>query len=131
MVENLKRNCSQDKFADYIDTLLRIFRNIRTNLIQEQYRTLKKSKPKIAELISVNEIAQILSYGGFENSKDVIVMNNISIGRIDDVLESLSKFDDSNKFDPFKSQITNLSGNKQIEGESSVVFNDKLEQLEK
>ena len=38
-------------------------------------------------------------------------MKNVVIGRIDDCLESLSKFDQKTKFDPFKSQITNISGN--------------------
>lgn len=54
-------------------------------------------------------------------------MRNVNIGRIDECLETLSKHDETNKFDPFKAQITNLSGNKAIEGETSVVFNDKLE----
>lgn len=111
----------------YINTLIRILRNIRTNLTQEQYRTLKKTNQKIAELISVNENAQILAYAGFEDNRDTIVMRNVNIGRIDECLETLSKHDETNKFDPFKAQITNLSGNKAIEGETSVVFNDKLE----
>lgn len=36
------------------------------------------------------------------------------------------------KFDPYKSQVTNISGNNNsFEGETSVVYNDKLQELEK
>jgi hypothetical protein len=39
-------------------------------------------------------------------------MRNFAIGKLDDCLESLLKFNEAVKFDPYKSQITNISGNK-------------------
>lgn len=72
---------------------------------------MKKNNQKIADLISVNENCQILSFGGFEDNKDTIVLRNVNLGKIDDILESLAKFDESTKFDPYKSQVTNISGN--------------------
>lgn len=51
-------------------------------------------------------------YGGFEDSQDTIVMKNVSLGKLDDCIDNLSKFNESVKFDPYKSQITNISGNK-------------------
>lgn len=39
-------------------------------------------------------------------------MKNITLGKLDDCIDNLSKFNESAKFDPYKSQITNISGNK-------------------
>ena len=69
-----------------MDTMTRIFRNIRENITQEKFRILKKSNQKVSELISIKENAQILNYGGFEDNKDTIVMKNFAIGKIDDCL---------------------------------------------
>lgn len=46
----LSQRCSPDKFANAVEMLTRIFTNIRENLIDEKYRTLKKSNQKIAQL---------------------------------------------------------------------------------
>ena len=43
----------------------KIFHNIRSELMNEKFRVLKKSNQKIAILSSVPEIAKILKYGGF------------------------------------------------------------------
>lgn len=47
-MEKLKSKVSKDKFNAYIDTLTRLFRNIRTNLSDDKFKILKKSNQKIA-----------------------------------------------------------------------------------
>jgi hypothetical protein len=47
-LHTLSQRCPQDSFAGIVETLTRIFTNIRENLIDEKYRTLKKSNAKIA-----------------------------------------------------------------------------------
>lgn len=46
----LSRKLSQDMFTQKVQTLTKIFTNIRENLIDEKFRTLKKSNKNIAQL---------------------------------------------------------------------------------
>lgn len=51
LLEFLKKKTHEKVFAEMIDSLFRIFNNIRNSLIEEKYRSLKKSNKKIAELL--------------------------------------------------------------------------------
>jgi len=47
----LGRKCPETVFNQKVETLGKIFTNIRENLIEEKYRTLKKSNQKILDLV--------------------------------------------------------------------------------
>lgn len=80
---SLSQRCPQDSFAGIIETLTRIFTNIRENLIDEKYRTLKKSNAKIGQLSEIKEVVQFLRYGGFEDVHPGFVLKKINISLID------------------------------------------------
>ena len=47
LLEFLKKKMKKDAFDENIDTLFRIFNNIRNSVIEEKFRKLKKSNKKI------------------------------------------------------------------------------------
>ena len=63
--------------------LSRIFSNIQDNLMDDKYRTLKKSNNKIAELTSHQEVVQILRHGGFVEIHPGYVLQNVNLSQID------------------------------------------------
>ena len=86
LLEILKKKLKKDAFDENIDTLFRIFNNIRNSVIEEKFRRLKKSNKKIAELLKLKENFEILKYGGFEDYNDIFLMNQVNLGRIDECL---------------------------------------------
>lgn len=115
-VNSMRKKLNDQQFDFCIDTLIKIFRNIRDNLTQEKYRMLKKSNQKIMDLISVRECGDILVHGGFENQKDVLTMKQVNLGKIDECLDGLIKHHSGSKFDPYKAQIISMTGDKKPEG---------------
>jgi hypothetical protein len=69
--------------------LCRIFSNIRENLIDEKYRTLKKSNAKILQLTNYKEVAKVLTFGGFEEKNPGFVLTKINIGHLDECIEQI------------------------------------------
>lgn len=57
-------------------------------------------------------------------------MKQVNLGRIDECLDVLVKNNEETKFNPFQAEFLTTTGQKQLEGESSVIFNEKLEELE-
>lgn len=58
-------------------------------------------------------------------------MRNVNIGRIDECLDMLLQHHEQSKFNPYQAAFMSTTGNQnQVEGESSVIFNDKLKELE-
>ena len=57
-------------------------------------------------------------------------MKNVNLGRIDECLDLLLKNHEQNKFNPYQAEFISTTGQNQIEGESSVIFNDKLKEEE-
>lgn len=51
--------------------------------MNDKFRVLKKSNQKIAILTSVPEVAKLLRYGGFEETKDTFVMGRVTIATLD------------------------------------------------
>jgi hypothetical protein len=49
-LKTLSRKLREDLFLEKVNLLSKLFTNIRENLIDEKYRTLKKTNAKIAEL---------------------------------------------------------------------------------
>ena len=56
-------------------------------------------------------------------------MSNVNLGRIDYCLDGLLKFHEQSKFNPYQAQFISMTGDNKPEGESSVIFNEKLEEL--
>jgi hypothetical protein len=121
----LSQRCPQDRFEGIVEMLTRIFTNIRENLIDEKYRTLKKSNAKIGQLAEVKEAVQLLRFGGFEEVPPGFVLRKINISVIDECLDSLAKFAPKIKFDPYQSHISSIGSTtvQAYEGESSVEYN--------
>lgn len=105
---SLSQKYSADVFADLVSILTKIFTNVRENLIDEKYRTLKKTNNKISQLAEVKEIVQILKYGGFEEVHPGFVLKKINIATIDECLDSLSKFAPKIKFNPYQEHISSI-----------------------
>lgn len=99
---SLSQKYSADVFADLVSILTKIFTNVRENLIDEKYRTLKKTNNKISLLAEVKEIVQILKHGGFEEVHPGFVLRKINIATIDECLDSLNKFAPKIKFNPYQ-----------------------------
>jgi hypothetical protein len=95
-------------FSQRVETLAKIFTNIRENLIDEKFRTLKKSNQKIAQLAESKEIVQVLRHGGFEEVSPGFVLKKINISVIDECLENLAKFLPKIKFNPYESHISSI-----------------------
>lgn len=97
----LKNRISKQDFDEIVGTLSKIFNNIRENLINEKYRTLKKSNAKINILTSFKEVVRILLHGGFEEIGLGFVMNKVNISQIDECIDSISKFETAKSFNPY------------------------------
>lgn len=54
-------------------------------------------------------------------------MKQVKLDKIDECLDGLLKYDEKNKFNPYQAQIISMTGEQQPQGESSVIFNDKLD----
>lgn len=70
LLESLKaKTTKHQNFNQLVDTIFRIFSNIRNSVIEEKYRTLKKNNKKISEILCYRECYEILKYGGFEDEE--------------------------------------------------------------
>lgn len=49
----MRNRVSKSAFEDMINTLWKIFHNIRDQITEEKFRVLKKTNKKIAELLSI------------------------------------------------------------------------------
>jgi hypothetical protein len=129
----LKNKLSKQDFDEIIGTLSKIFNNIRENLINEKYRTLKRSNAKINILTSFKEVVKVLIYGGFEETGPGFVMNKVNISQIDDCIENISKFETGKSFNPYESHVSSIGKTtiENYEGPSSVMYNQMLEDLQK
>ena len=130
----LGKRVSQQSFQGIINTLHRIFHNISENLMNEKYRTLKKSNAKISELTSHREVVEALKYGGFSETGEGFVMNNMNLERIDQCLECLGNYmQREEKFNPYQSYISSI-GNTRAENyeggtDSSMNWKEQLDRL--
>lgn len=129
----MSQRCQPAIFTGTVETLTKIFTNIRENLIDEKYRTLKKTNAKVAQLAEIKEAAQVLRYGGFEEMPPGFVLRKINISLIDECLDALGKFSPRVKFDPYQSHISSIGSTtpEAYEGQSSVEYNEKLAELVK
>lgn len=64
-MNQLKLKMQDSDFKTAVELLSRIFGNIRENLIDEKYRTLKKSNPRVNALLQFPQVLKILRMGGF------------------------------------------------------------------
>lgn len=78
-------------------------------------------------------MVRILKHGGFEDVGPSFVLTKVNIGLIDECIESISKFQPSREFNPYKSHISSLGKTSpdNYEGPSSVKYNTMLEDLER
>ena len=104
------------------------------NLIDEKYRTLKATNKKISALVSYREVVEILKAGGFEQMSPGFVMKNVSISRIDEVLEVIEKYKVKEEpFNPYASHVVSRGATtvSSYEGgqDSSMMWKEKLDEL--
>ena len=60
-----------------------------------------------------------------------MMMTQVNLGRIDECLNEISKYHEGSKFDPYKAHVTSRNDKtrpmNEVEGETSYIFNEKLD----